>query len=133
MRKQVAIPLGLAFLLILTGCGGGGGITPTPPPPLNFKADRQYIWEGNDLKQKTNLSWDAVKNATSYKVYRQAEGEAQPTLLITVQTTSYADEIPSGLAHSDITYYVSAVVNNVEGDKASAKTEEPGPPPPPPL
>lgn len=130
MRKQAVILLGLAFLLLLTGCGGAG-VTPTPPPPQNFQAGRQYIWEGNDLKQKTILSWDAVPNATSYKLYRQAEGEAQPTLLITVQTTSYTDEIPPALAHSDITYYVSAVVNNVEGDKAQAKTEEPGPPPPP--
>lgn len=132
MRKQAMILLGLAFLLLLTGCGGGGGGgTPAPPAPQNFKADRKYIQEDGEWKQKTFLSWDAVTNATSYKVYRQGKSETQPTLLVIVPTTSYTDDVPNELWHSDITYYVSAVVNNVEGNKAQAKTVEPTLPPTP--
>jgi len=129
MRKQAMILLGLAFLLLLTGCGGGGGGgTPAPPAPQNFKADRKYIQEDGEWKQKTFLSWDAVTNATSYKVYRQGKSETQPTLLVIVPTTSYTDDVPNELWHSDITYYVSAVVNNVEGKQGTGKDSGTDPP-----
>ncbi|MBC7327383.1 hypothetical protein H5T87_04630 [bacterium] len=121
----------VALIILLTSCGGGGGgVVVKPPAPENLKAERNWVKSGSNLTQKTDLSWDAVSGAQSYKIYRKAENQNSVTFLKSLSSTSYTDNIPSDLYIFDIDYFVSAIVNGTEGDKAKVTTSAPPPPPP---
>ncbi|MGB9877777.1 MAG: hypothetical protein ACPLPS_08410 [bacterium] len=123
----------LTLLYILASCGGGGGTVskqPAPPAPTNFNATRKWVKSDNSLSQKVELIWDAVAGAKSYKIYRQTEEQSSPSFLAEVSSTSYIDNLTSDLFALDIDYFVSAVVNDVEGEKAKASTSAPPPPSP---
>lgn len=69
------------------------------------------------LKSLTNsangltLKWNAVKNATGYKVYRKAPGATKWTLVATVKNTSYTDKnVKSGKVYK---YTVRTVYNKL--------------------
>lgn len=130
MKNLAIFIIAITFLFILAGCGGGGGGVAKPPAPANFKAERVWVKSGNDFSQKTELSWDKVNDANSYKLYIQADNQASPTFLIQVNSTAYTHIIPSSLYVLDIDYFVSAVVDGVEGEKSRASTSALPPPSP---
>jgi hypothetical protein len=126
MKKTLFLLPVLGLLFLLAGCAGGG-VPSIPPAPSELNAERK--WEkdpAGNLIQVTYLSWIEVRDATSYKIYRQETN----TPIAVVQKPPYKDLIPRELWHSDIIYYVSAVVSSREGEKAEKETEEPLPPPP---
>ncbi|MEM0011157.1 MAG: hypothetical protein QXT84_05645 [Candidatus Bathyarchaeia archaeon] len=130
MKELVIFIVAITVLFLFTGCGGGGEGVAKPPAPANFKAERVWVKSGNDFSQKTELSWDKVNDANSYKLYIQAENQTSPTLLTQVNSTTYTHTIPSSLYSFDIDYFVSAVINGVEGEKAKASASAPPPPAP---
>ena len=129
MKKAFSFLLLLALAYILTSWGGGGVIT-KPNSPTNLKAERKWDKSGDNLFQKTELSWDPVDNAESYKVYRQAEGETKQTFIGGVSSTTYTDTIPVNLYYLDINYIICAVINGVEAGKSTISTDAPPPPSP---
>ncbi len=90
---------------------------------VSSKGSSNYITKTIDyvatpkLKSLTNgtsgavLKWDAVKGATSYRVYRKAPGEKSWTNIATVKTNSYTDKtVKSGKKYS---YTVKAFKGSV--------------------
>jgi len=135
MKKVFLFSL-IGFALLLTSCGGGGGGgAAIPPAPPNFTASRDWARDTaghyDYTKQVVVLKWDAVNEASSYKIYRQREDESSPTIVTTLPETTYTITLTdSDDLVRDITYLVSAVVNDVEGAKASSTTFSPPPAPP---
>ena len=88
-------------------------LAPAPAAPTGLVATA-----GN---AKVVLTWTAVTNATSYKVYRGG------VLLTTVTTPTYTDAaVTNGTAY---TYYVTAVNTTTEGAASTTVTATPTKPP----
>jgi len=111
MRGRIGLVLAVGILIsLLAGCGGGGGPTP-PPAPQNLTGSRNWAGTADNLYQQVQLSWDSVKEATSYNVYREPE-EGTPTKINSqpINQTTYTDTITADdLLSKKITYYVTAV------------------------
>ncbi len=61
-----------------------------------------------------SLTWDAVEGATSYNIFRKAEGEEEAKLVTTVTESSYVDvNVENGITYE---YSVSALNEAGEGD-----------------
>jgi hypothetical protein len=131
IRKIFLLFAIVPIVALVAGCGGGGGGVSKPSAPNNFKADRVWVKDGTDLTQKVTLTWDAVNGAQSYKIYIKVEGETTSSLLKEVSSAPYTYNLSSDLYALDINYFVSAVVNGVEGEQAQASA--PAPPPPSPF
>jgi hypothetical protein len=130
MRKIFLLFAVVPIVALVAGCGGGGGGVSKPPAPTNFKADRVWVKNGTDLSQKVTLNWDSVNGAQSYKIYIKVEGGTTSSLLREVSSPPYTYNLSSDLYSLDIDYFVSAVVNGVEGEQAQHSATAPPPPSP---
>ncbi len=124
-KTLLFLTLGLA--LLLTSCGGGGGGAPSPPLPQNFSVERDWARDASGhydyTKQVVKMQWDSVNGASSYKIYKQREDESSPKFIDTTSNTSYTLALyDKDDLIKDITFFVSALLNGVEGKPASQLT-----------
>lgn len=85
--------------------GGGGNEGSKPSAPTGLTATNQ----GNNVSPIVHLSWNAVSNATGYRVYRSSSASSGYSQLSSTSSTSYNDTYPSsGYNYYKVTAYNSA-------------------------
>ena len=84
-------------------------------PPKNVKAAL------DDTDLVVNVSWDAVKNAQSYNVYRSNSSNGIYTIVAEgITSTSWTDNNPNLLVNQVNSYKISAVLKEIESELSNA-------------
>ena len=100
-----------------TTAGAEYQITDIPLPPANVTATREAL-------DQVEVSWDAVKNADSYHVYRITEGGNVDLIAANVPETTYVDRTATYEDGVTYQYKVAAVYEGGFEGKASRAISE---------
>lgn len=89
-----------------SGYGAGAYSEATQPVLITEKLEKPVVTGSKSGEDGVKLSWEAVENAESYRIYRAAKPDGAKAYVGTIYSNGYVD---SGLANGTYYYWVTAV------------------------